>query len=261
MSNTTPGARCEKDGRADACILRFLWQVMLMHVQKRLRSPCKIRYPMRGHGCRARALVFFYHVCGLILSHVQKVRKIRCPMRGRGCRTHVCLCFTVFAALYGEPCSESLVKYGAHCAASKAIAWMPVFYSSSSTRSSSSISSTRVALVVAVVVVAVVVAVVVVAVAAVIVAVTVVVAVVVVVVVVGVLVGVTVAVPVAVAIRAVVVVVVVVVPVADSKKRLHIVWTFEPMRDFEDCLDVESNWMQHRNIGSSHVNKIRIQGM
>ena len=47
-------------------------------------------------------------------------------MRGRGCRAHVCLYFTVFAALYVKPCSEKRVKYGARGAVtvhSATVAW------------------------------------------------------------------------------------------------------------------------------------------
>ena len=40
-------------------------------------------------------------------------------MRGRGCRAHVCLYFTVFAALYVKPCSENRVKYGVRCEGAK----------------------------------------------------------------------------------------------------------------------------------------------
>ena len=46
----------------------------------------------------------------------RKPCKILCPRRVYGILGHGCRCFTVFAALYLEACSENHVKYGVRCA-------------------------------------------------------------------------------------------------------------------------------------------------
>ena len=110
------GARDEKDGRADACVLKCLRHFMMIHVMT-FRKQCKIRCSMRGRGVQPRVYLFFTVFAALYVEPCSEKRvKYGVCCEGANAQSHGCWCFTVFTALYVKPGLENFVKYGVRCA-------------------------------------------------------------------------------------------------------------------------------------------------